>query len=228
MNHTALFRIDTEESFTPEGGLPVRQGREIVEGVNRVTLDAQERWMLIIDSVDIHPKWHISFASRWNQSVFSQNPLNPTNPSDLLWPDHSIWGTKDVQLIEWIIDPVDCVKIYKGWMRNRDAYSAFDMGVTELTWDANNGYEVATGAKTLMEVLKYSQTRVLRIVGLVTEVCITANALDALDNGFDVELVESGIRWLTSEWHKAALAYLASLDGKPNRHGRIQSVQVLP
>lgn len=45
-----------------------------------------------------------------------------------------------------------------------------------------------------MEVLKYSQTRVLRIVGLVTEVCITANALDALDNGFDVELVESGIR----------------------------------
>lgn len=43
MNHTALFRVDAEESFTPEGGLPVRQGREIVEGVNRVTLDAQER-----------------------------------------------------------------------------------------------------------------------------------------------------------------------------------------
>lgn len=56
--------------------------------------------MLIIDSVDIHPEGHISFASRWNLPAFSQNPLNPDNPSDLLWTNHSIGETKDVQLIE--------------------------------------------------------------------------------------------------------------------------------
>lgn len=45
-----------------------------------------------------------------------------------------------------------------------------------------------------MEVLKATQTRVVRLVGLVSEVCITANALDALDNGFDVEIFEKGVR----------------------------------
>lgn len=84
MKNIALLRVDTQEAFTPEGGLPVAQGREIVEGVNRVTQDAHERGMLIIDSVDFHPEGHVSFASHWSLPPFSQNPLNSTDPSDLL------------------------------------------------------------------------------------------------------------------------------------------------
>jgi nicotinamidase/pyrazinamidase len=228
MKNTAVLRVDTQESFTPEWGLPVAQGREVVDGVNRVTREAQEWWMLIIDSVDIHPEWHISFASRWNLPIFSQNPLNPSDSSDLLWMDHSIWETKDVQLIEGIIDSTECMKIYKGWMRNRDAYSAFDMGVTALEWNSKNGYEAAVGAKTLVEVLHEKQIQVLRIVWLVTEVCIRANVLDALDNGFDVELVESGIRGLSEAWHRSTLGYLRSLDGELNRQWHIQSIKILP
>jgi nicotinamidase/pyrazinamidase len=228
MWNTALLRVDTQEAFTSTGWLPVEQGREVVDGVNRVTREAQAKWMLIIDSVDYHPESHISFASRWNLSPFSQNPLNPNNPSDLLWTDHSIGGTKDVQLIDWIIDPSDCIKIYKGWMRNRDAYSAFDMWVTSLEWNARQWYEVAVGAKTLLQVLHEKQIQVLRIVWLVTEVCVKDNALDALDNGFDIELVESGIRWLSDKWHRETLDYLVSLDGKTNMQGRIQSVKILP
>jgi nicotinamidase-related amidase len=48
-----------------------------------------------------------------------------------------------------------------------------------------------------MQVLRKNNIQILRIVGLVTEVCVRANTLDALDNGFDVELVESGIRGLS-------------------------------
>lgn len=199
MKNIALVRVDAQEAFTPEGGLPVAAGREIVSGVNRVTREAQEQSMLIIDTVDFHPERHVSFASYWDKSAFSQNPLNPENSSDLLWTDHAVGGTKDVELIEGIIDPKDCVKIYKGWMRHRDAYSAFDMGVTKLRGNAQDGYEVDVGTKTLVEVLKKAQIQVLRLVGLVTEVCITANALDALDNGFDIELIEDGIRGLSPE-----------------------------
>ncbi len=228
MSNIALLRVDVQEAFTPEWGLPVAQGREVVDWVNRVTREAQEKWLLIIDSVDFHPEWHISFASHWKLPAFSQNPLNLTDPSDLLWTDHSIWGTRDVELIEWILNPEWCIKIYKGWMRNRDAYSAFDMGVTVLLWDAKNGYEVALGAQTLIQVLKKYNIQVLKIVWLVTEVCVRANTLDALDNGYDVELVESGIHGLSDTWHNSTLEYLASLDGKPNRQWRIQSIKILP
>lgn len=228
MKNTAVLRVDTQEAFTPEWGLPVAQGREIVEWVNRVTQDAHERGMLIIDSVDFHPEGHISFASHWSLPAFSQNPQNPTDPSDLLWTDHSIWGTQDVELIGGILDPEWCVKIYKGWMRHRDAYSAFDMGVTSLLWNAKDGYEVAPGAQTLMQVLRKNNVQILRIVWLVTEVCVRANALDALDNGFDVELVESGIRGLSDAGHRSTLEYLASLDGQSNQQWRIQSVKILP
>ncbi|MDD2917092.1 MAG: isochorismatase family protein [Candidatus Gracilibacteria bacterium] len=227
MKNTALVRVDAQEAFTPEGGLPVAAGREIVEGVNRVTREAQQRSMLIIDTVDFHPERHISFASYWDKPAFSQNPLNPTNPSDLLWTDHGVGGTRDVELIDGIIDPEECVKIYKGWMRNRDAYSAFDMGVTKLRGNAHDGYEVDVGAKTLLEVLHEARIKTLRLVGLVTEVCIRANTLDALENGFDVELVEEGIRGLSPEGHKTTLEYLASLDGQPNRQGRVQSVRIM-
>lgn len=228
MSIIALLRVDVQEAFTPEGWLPVAQGREMVEWVNRVTREAQEKWMLIIDSVDFHPEWHISFASSWSLPAFSQNPLNPENPNDLLWTDHSIGGTNDVKLIKWIIDPEWCIKIYKGWMGNRDAYSAFDMGVTELIWNAIEWYEVGTGAKTLIQVLRKHNIQILKIVWLVTEVCVKANVLDALDNGYDIELIESGIRGLMPEWHTSTLAYLASLDGQPNRQWWIQSVKILP
>jgi nicotinamidase/pyrazinamidase len=223
MKNIALLRVDTQEAFTPEWWLPVESGREVVAWVNRVTEEARKAWLLIIDSVDQHPKWHISFASRWNLPAFSKNPNDPT---DTLWTDHSIGETKDVELIDGIINPEWIVKIYKGWMYNRDAYSAFDMWVTQLDGNADDGYEVAVGAKTLLEVLSEHKIEVLRIVGLVTEVCVKANALDALKYGFDVELIEDGIRWLSREWHQATLEYLAALDGKPNEQWRIQSVTI--
>jgi nicotinamidase/pyrazinamidase len=227
MKTTALLRVDVQEAFTPTGGLPVAAGREVVDGVNRVTEQARNAGMLVIDSVDFHPEGHVSFASRWNLPAFSQNPLNPADPSDLLWTDHSIGGTDDVKLIDGISDPEGAVKIYKGWMRNRDAYSAFDMGVTALDGNARDGYEVATGAKTLELVLREARVEVLRIVGLVTEVCVKANALDAIRYGFDVELMADGIRGLSPEGHAATLEYLASLDGLPNPQGRIASVKIV-
>jgi nicotinamidase-related amidase len=76
---------------------------------------------------------------------------------------------------------------------------------------------VAPGAQTLMQVLRKNNIQILRIVGLVTEVCVRANTLDALDNGFDVELVESGIRGLSDAGHQSTLTYLASLDGQSNQ-----------
>ena len=61
----------------------------------------------------------------------------------------------------------------------------------------------------------------------MTEVCIKANALDGLETGFDIELVEEGIRGLSKEGHRATIEYLLSFDGKTNQQGHIQSVKVI-
>ena len=73
------------------------------------------------------------------------------------------------------------------------------MGVTKLDGNAQDGFEVARGAKTLKEVLLQHQIEVLRIFGLVTEVCVKANVLDALEEGFDIEVVADATRGLSPE-----------------------------
>ena len=73
------------------------------------------------------------------------------------------------------------------------------MGVTQLDGNAKDGYQIARGAETLQEVLLKNKIEVLRIFGLVTEVCVRANVLDALDNGYDVEIVADATRGLSPE-----------------------------
>ncbi len=43
MDTRAIIRVDVQRAFTPEGGLPVSAGREVVPGVNRVTEEARRQ-----------------------------------------------------------------------------------------------------------------------------------------------------------------------------------------
>ncbi len=43
MDTRAILRVDVQGAFTPEGGLPVSAGREVVPGVNRVTEEARRQ-----------------------------------------------------------------------------------------------------------------------------------------------------------------------------------------
>jgi nicotinamidase/pyrazinamidase len=226
---TALLQVDAQNAFTPSGGLPVPEGADIVPAVNRILDWASKNAVRVIATVDQHPLGHVSFASAWGQASFTQNPLDLTNPSNLLWPDHSVGETRDTEFIAGIVVPkgLDITPIYKWYAKERDAYSGFDMGVTALTGTAKDGYEIARWAKTLMQVLEEAQIQTLRIYGLVTEVCVTDNAKDALKNGFDVEIVAPACRGLSPDGHIAALERLRALDGIPNRQGRIQKVTII-
>jgi hypothetical protein len=91
---------------------------------------------------------------------------NPENPTDLLWPDHSVGETNDIRPIVEIADPkdIEVIRIFKGYHKHRDAYSGFDMGVTALNGNALDGYEVAKGAKTLDQVLQEARVQTVRIL----------------------------------------------------------------
>ena len=63
-------------------------------------------------------------------------------------------------------------------MNANDGYSGFE-GVTALEGNPIEGFVVASGAKSLEEVLSEARIRTVRIVGLATDFCIKATALDA-------------------------------------------------
>lgn len=63
-------------------------------------------------------------------------------------------------------------------MNANDGYSGFE-GVTALEGNPIDGFVIASGAKTLEEVLSDARVRTVRIVGLATDFCVRATALGA-------------------------------------------------
>jgi nicotinamidase/pyrazinamidase len=103
------------------------------------------------------------------------------------WPAHCV---QDSPGAAWHPDlelPPDAVPVSKGARFDRDQLSAFD----------------ATG---LGERLVRDGVKVLWIGGLAGDVCVRATALDALAAGFEVHVLEAGVRSVDPEAGAAALA----------------------
>lgn len=112
------------------------------------------------------------------------------------WPIHCIAGTRGAEYGAIDRSAID-VEIFKGFSNRDDGYSGFE-GVTSLQGDSKAGFEIAKDARTLAQVLLEYGIRTLRIVGLATDYCVKATALDAAklrDSGLldKVTVVRSGI-----------------------------------
>ena len=96
------------------------------------------------------------------------------------WPPHCIQDTEGAAFHPELALPDEAVRVSKGTGFDTDAYSAFDG--TQL-----NNY------------LDRHGIRHLTVVGLALDVCVRATVLDALENGFSVELVADGTRAVKQE-----------------------------
>lgn len=96
------------------------------------------------------------------------------------WPPHCIqntWGANfhsDLQL------PSDVIIISKGFTDEQEGYSGFD-GVDQ-------------SGKSLLDILENMHTIVLSIGGLATDYCVKKTTLQALENGFKVNLLTDAIK----------------------------------
>jgi nicotinamidase/pyrazinamidase len=106
------------------------------------------------------------------------------------WPAHCVQGTDGAALHPALALPEGAIEITKGAERGREQYSAFD----------------ATG---LGAMLAARGVRRVWIGGLALDVCVRATALDALREGFAVNLVRAATRPVTPEGGEKALAELA-------------------
>lgn len=176
----ALILVDIQNDFCPRNGdrpagaLAVPDGDKVVAVAN----DVMKNFNIVIATQDWHPPGHGSFASAHGKPVLSVGELGGL--PQVLWPDHCIQGTRGAEFHPDL--NLHGVTIFrKGTDPAIDSYSGF----------YDNGYRRDTG---LTAYLKALSVNTVYVMGLATDYCVKATALDAVRDGFEVKLIKSGCR----------------------------------
>lgn len=171
-----LLLIDIQNDFLPGGALAVPGGDEIVPWVN-AALPAYE---LVVATQDWHPEEHGSFAvNHPGRQPFEQGELDGL--PQMLWPVHCVQNTGGA-LFAPGLDTRRIRRVFPKGMNPRiDSYSGlFD-----------NGRRASTG---MAEWLRAQGVTALSVAGLATDYCVKFTVLDALAEGFQVEVLAAACR----------------------------------
>lgn len=183
----ALLIVDVQNDFTEGGALGVTGGTAVAEGVTNLLRDprAADNYALVIASRD----WHD--AGNDNGGHFAAAGAQPDFAGT--WPVHCVGGTAGADYHPALdIDRIQ-VHIRKGM--GRPAYSAFE--------------GVAGDGRTLVEVLADAEIDELDVVGIATDHCVLASALDALPSVSTVRVITSLIAGVAPESSVRAIRELS-------------------
>ena len=163
---TALVVVDVQNDFAdPDGNLYVRDSAAAIEAVNEAVKAARAADATVVYTQDWHPPDTPHFAKDGGT-----------------WPVHCVAGTWGAELHPALV--VDGERIRKG-SGGEDGYSGFTMA------DPETGATSSTG---LTELLREHDVESVVVVGLATDYCIKATALDAVQLGFPATVVTAGVR----------------------------------
>ncbi|WP_378147611.1 isochorismatase family protein [Cnuibacter sp. UC19_7] len=178
---TALFVIDVQNDFTEGGALGVQGGAAVAEGISRLLAAHPDAYDLIIASRD----WHD--GDNDNGGHFSSEP-------DFLdsWPPHCVAGTRGAEYHDDLTAHAIDYHVRKG--QGEPAYSIYE-GVTEE-------------GGTVRDLLDSHGVTDIDVVGLATDYCVRASALDALDHGRRVRIITDLVAGVSAEGSREALAEL--------------------
>ncbi len=172
----ALIIVDVQNDFVEGGALGVEGGRAVAARIAALPKDAYE---LVIATRDYHD------STNDNGGHFAKQP-------DFVdtWPAHCVAGTPGAEYVDDLdLDQID-EHVIKGM--GEPAYSGFE-GV------------VAGGDGTLLELLNERGIESVDVVGIATDYCVRATALDALDDGLEVRVLTDLIAGVAAESSQAAL-----------------------
>ncbi|MBI3968494.1 MAG: bifunctional nicotinamidase/pyrazinamidase [Chloroflexi bacterium] len=97
-----------------------------------------------------------------------------------VWPVHCVQNTTGAAFHPELQLPAGAVVVSKGLDPKADGYSAFEAA--------------DEAGRPLAEILRERGVEHLYVGGLATDYCVKCSALDALRQGFDVTVIEEGIR----------------------------------
>lgn len=181
----ALVVIDVQVDFCPGGRLAVPDGDAVVPICNRLMAVHDH----VVLTVDWHPPDHQSFASVQGGEPYDvvQMPYG----DQVLWPDHCVQGSPGAELHPDLDTSRARIIIRKGMNPAVDSYSAF----------FENDHTTPTGLHGALQELGVTA---LTMVGLATDFCVKYSALDARRLGYDVTIVQEGVRGIDIDGSVAA------------------------
>jgi nicotinamidase/pyrazinamidase len=172
----ALLVVDVQNDFCPGGALAVPHGDQVVPVINRLS----GLFEVVLHTQDWHPAGHLSFASTHEgKEPFDEVELE--YGKQVLWPDHCVQGTNGAAFHPELNIARSQLVLRKGFRRHIDSYSAF----------YENDQETVTG---LGGYLENRDINTLYVTGLAADFCVKWTVLDALKEGFQVNVVEDAVR----------------------------------
>lgn len=171
-----LIIVDPQYDFMPGGALEVKNGNEIVPVINSIS----DKFDLVVATQDWHPAGHSSFASS-HEGKKPFDKIEWKGMEQILWPDHCVQGSKGAAFhADLETNKVEAI-FRKGMNPEIDSYSGF----------FDNGHEKSTGLSGYLKEKKVSE---LYFCGLAADICVYFTLKDALQEGFQVNLMEDATR----------------------------------
>ncbi len=181
----ALLIIDVQNDFTEGGALGVDGGAAVAAGITAHLREAGDDYALVIASRD----WHDAEGDNGGHFARDADPDFVTT-----WPVHCVAGTAGAEYHPALDAGAVDVHVRKG--QGVPAYSIFE-GTTE-------------DGRTLAQLLDERGIDAVDVVGIATDYCVRASALDALGAGRSVRVLEGLVAGVAAESSRAALAELAA------------------
>jgi nicotinamidase/pyrazinamidase len=172
----ALILVDIQNDFLPGGALAVPQGDEVVAVANELML----QYELVIATQDWHPAEHRSFATMHLGKQVG-DVIELKGLQQVLWPVHCVQETRGAEFAQGLNLAGIRHVVQKGTDPDVDSYSGF----------FDNARRHATG---LDAILRREGITEVHVLGLATDYCVRATALDAVELGFQVTLIRRGCR----------------------------------
>lgn len=179
----ALFIVDVQNDFTERGALGVVGGDEVAERITRFLAAHAEDYEIVVASRD----WHNGDDDNGGHFASGEPDFIDT------WPVHCVAGSYGAEYDEgFVIAPVTH-HLKKG--QGKPAYSLFE--------------GIADDGTTAAQLLARHGIIDIDVVGLATDYCVRASALDAIAHGRHVRVFTDLVAGVHPESSEKALAEIA-------------------
>lgn len=231
----AVIVVDYQNDFAnPEKwSLYVRWWEKIAPAINQTMREVKSRWWIVLASKELHPAWHISFASNflWKESITeafkrweNPGPKNFITKDEIKnWDEKNNWlspnawfSLKELKAyIETNWDQALWPNHCEEWKFWSEYYKDLDTSLIDIEvkkWFKSNSHPYSAfwwysldEKLTTLEILKKAWVKILKIVWLATDYCDLATAIDWKENWFDVEFLTWASAWVDPAWTIDAL-----------------------
>jgi len=180
----ALFIVDVQNDFTEHGALGVEGGDAVAQRISAFLGEHAGDYALVVASRD----WHDGDNDNGGHFAKGQPDFVDT------WPVHCVGGTFGAEYDEGFDTSAVTHHLKKG--QGKPAYSLFE--------------GIGDDGSTAAQLLEDHGIRDIDVVGLATDYCVRASALDALAAGRGVRVFTDLVAGVHPDSSAAALTEIAA------------------